>query len=281
MIMPDLETLQQYTELGIKLAAVYEYGDGYPYVEKDIKNRFTNDIEAIKKMIRGEYIFNETNVYKGTPIKLFRFIPNEADFLCLDIDNKNGVNGIKSIENISKIYNIDLKENFNKTTFVKTPNNGYHFYFKFKNENNEELKTQIDTGIEIKYKLALTAAGSVKGNKIYKLNGILENALPLPEAILKIGKGIKREPKEKCFDNKTNSNGYNPYLNYLPKLMNEAIQEATGHNERAYRFACKGKRLNYDPKIIKEQIFKNPDYFGKSQKNLLSTIRSAYHIDYI
>ena len=55
MIMPDLEMLKQYTELGIKLAAV----NYKPYAEKDREKRWTNDIEAIKGMIKGKYLFNE------------------------------------------------------------------------------------------------------------------------------------------------------------------------------------------------------------------------------
>jgi len=60
--------------------------------------------------------------------------------------------------------------------------------------------------------------------------------------------------------------------------MKEAIREATGHNNRAYRFACKGSRLNYDPKDVENFIFANPYVFGTSKIDLLNTIKSAYHI---
>jgi len=55
MIMPDLEMLRQYMKLGIKLAAA----NYKSYAEKDREIRLTNDIEAIKGMIKGKYLFNE------------------------------------------------------------------------------------------------------------------------------------------------------------------------------------------------------------------------------
>jgi len=197
MIAPGLETLSQYIKLGIKLAAVNDYG---AYVERDAANRFTDDWETIKKMTKGEYIFHNTTLPNGTPIKLFRFMPNEAGLLCIDVDCKNGLNGMDNLNKIIAEYNPALKENFNNTTFVKTPNNGYHFYFKFQNNYAGNLKPQICPGVEVKYKNALTAAGSVKDGKTYKLNGMLENALPLPEQVLKMAERETIKPKEKRFD---------------------------------------------------------------------------------
>ena len=60
--------------------------------------------------------------------------------------------------------------------------------------------------------------------------------------------------------------------------MKEAIREATGHNNRAYRFACKCSRLNCDPKEAEKFIFANPDVFGTSETDLLNAIKSPYHI---
>jgi hypothetical protein len=60
--------------------------------------------------------------------------------------------------------------------------------------------------------------------------------------------------------------------------MEGAIREATGHNDMAYRFACKCKRCNYDLKYVIEFIFANPDVFGTSETDLLNAIKSPYHI---
>jgi len=76
-------------------------------------------------------------------------MPNESGLFCVDIDNKNGVNGLENLEIIAKEYNLDLNESFNKTVFVETPNNGYHFYFKLQNEYKGKLKPQICAGVEV------------------------------------------------------------------------------------------------------------------------------------
>jgi len=201
-------------------------------------------------------------------------MPNEAGFFCLDIDNKNGKNGIENLKKISKEYNLDLKKFFNNTVYVKTPNNGYHFYFKFQNNYKGNLKSQICPGVEVKYKKDLTAAGSVKDGKIYLLNGMLENALPLPEKILEMAKREPAKPKEKHSYYKPNYEGKKPSL---ALLMEETIRDRTGHNDRAYKFASKCNRCNYTLEEAKEVISANPDIFG-TDSDLIGTIKSAYHI---
>jgi len=269
MIQPDLETLKQYTELGIKLAPINDYN---AYVENDLNSRFTNDIEAIKAMINGKYIFNETTLPKGTPIKIFRFMPQSAGLFCLDFDVKNEIDGLHTFKNILQKRKLDLKDTFNKTAFVNTPNSGYHFYFKFRENYKGDFKNSICVGVEIKYKLPLTAAGSVKKGKLYKLNGVLENALPLPELILKMAMKKKPRPKEKRFYYKPSYEGNRPSLDYL---LAEAIEEDTGHNKRAFLFACKCRRNHYTPEQALEMIYNNPQIFG-TDRDLKTTLDSAF-----
>jgi len=262
---PVLEMLQQYTELGIGLAAINEYG---AYIENDIPNRFTNDIEAIKEMVNGKYIFNNTTYPKKKGVKVFRFMPNEAGLFCLDFDIKKGINGVEIFKKLTEKKDLDLKA-FNKTAFVKTPSSGYHFYFK--GNYKGFLKDSICKGVEVKHTKALTAGGSVKNGVLYTLKGELKNALPLPELVLKMAQKKKHRPKEKHYYFVPEYQG-KPSLKIL---LYETLKEKDGHNNRAFQFALKCSRLNYTIEQAKEIIYENPNIFG-TDKDLETTIKSGF-----
>jgi len=262
---PDLETLRQYTELGIKLAAVNDYG---AYAENDPNKRFTNDIEAIKDMIAGKYIFNEKTASPyGLPIKVFRFIPKNADLVCLDIDNKDEKNGMENFKHLVGEYYFDF---FHKTTFVETPNNGFHFYFKFKRKRERELKQEACEGVEVKYKQHLTAAGSIKEGKIYQLIGTLQKAQRVSRVVLKIAEQPKKPFLYKPNHAPQNYGGYKPSLD---RLRDEAINKNSGHHFRALSFAGKCKKHNYTPEQAKEYICANPSDFGKDEADFSKIIK--------
>jgi len=262
----DLDTLKKYIDLGIGLAAVNDYG---AYAENDKSKRFVKKIDAIEKMIEGKYSFSLTTLPKGVPIKVFRFIPKEAGLFCFDFDIKNGVNGIAFFKRMTKNKGIDFSNVFNKTAFVKTPNSGYHFYFNGKYKGM--LKTEICKGVEIKHSHALTAGGSVKDGKLYELKGELKNALPLPRELLDLAKKEKRElsrisrvPKSKKIVN-------------IDILLNEAINEKTGHNNRAFIFAVKCNRCNIPQGQTLEFIYSKPEIFG-TDFDLKKTVASGYGV---
>lgn len=265
-MMPNIEMLAQYTQLGIGLAAVNDYG---AYVEKNAGKRFTANINDIEKMMAGKYVFYDATLPKGVPIKLFRFIPKEAGFICLDFDIKNGVNGIANFKRMTKNKNMDFANKFNKTTFVKTPNNGYHFYFKSKWDISKvQLKNVICLGVETKYKNALTAAGSMKEGKLYELKGMLKNSLYLPKEIENL---LKKKVLNVNFLKDAKTKGA-PSMELLSK---EAIEEQSGHNHRAFCFAFKCNRCGYSQEQALEFILSNPDVFG-TDGDLLITCKSGF-----
>jgi len=266
---PVLEFLQQYTELGIALAAINIHG---AYIENDKETRFTKDIEAVKEMINGKYIFKNTTYPKGLGVKIFRFIPKEAGLFCLDFDIKNGINGVENFKKIAKRKDLDLKGLFNETTFVKTPSSGYHFYFNLKKEFKKPLKDCICKGVEVKYNKALTAAGSVKNGVLYALKGELKNALPLPATVLNMARKKKKIYKDKRFYFVQEYQGKRPSLN---ALIGETVNKVIGNNNRAFDYSLRCLRLNYTEEQAKEIIYANPDIFGVG-KDLATTIKSAF-----
>jgi len=171
--LPNLEALKQYTELGIGLAGVTDFGE---YVGEN-ENRFTTDFNLIKDLINGK-------AFK-IPITRFKFLPSEKGFVCIDLDEeKSSQVNIDIFRAMANNAGLNLDGIFNKTTFAKTPS-GYHFYFK--SSYAGRFKKEFARGINMRAgKLNLTAAGSVKNNKLYELKGELKNALPLPEKLLNL-----------------------------------------------------------------------------------------------
>ena len=62
----------------------------------------------------------------------------------IDIDNHNGVDGLGNLKNFLDTYDIELPI----TKVVKTPNNGYHYYFKLDEKYNDTQFIQNHSQIE-------------------------------------------------------------------------------------------------------------------------------------
>ena len=204
----DFETLSKYLENGIFLMGINDYNallteaeenaleSEHLHLERPVvgkKPGFTRSLirnkNELKKYISGKTSFKTKSGIIKFPVRRFSFLPAQAGLICIDVDVKNGVNGIEEMRKFADKIGLDLKETFNKTTHVKTPNGGYHFYFKYPHGPNEKFKNELCPGVEIKAgKRALTAAGSTKtieinGKKyqrLYKMIGKIEDSLPIP-----------------------------------------------------------------------------------------------------
>lgn len=62
----------------------------------------------------------------------------------IDIDNHNGVDGLGNLKEFLEMYDITLP----KTQVVKTPSNGYHYYFKLDEKYNETQFLQNHSQLE-------------------------------------------------------------------------------------------------------------------------------------
>jgi|GEM_PF-3851679 len=206
----DFETLSKYLENGIFLMGINDYNallteaeenaleSEHLHLERPVASvNFRRDStrsliqnkKQLKKYISGKTSFKTKSGIIKFPVRRFSFLPAQAELICIDIDVKNGVNGIEEMRKFADKIGLDLKETFNKTTHVKTPNGGYHFYFRYPHVPNEKFKNELCPGVEIKAgKRALTAAGSTKtieinGKKyqrLYKMIGKIGDSLPIP-----------------------------------------------------------------------------------------------------
>jgi hypothetical protein len=179
------EALYEYLRSGIHLIGVYDTGAAIAKGDEYDK-AFTCDPHIIENLWLGND--KRTN---GQEIRRYYFKPKAAGLICLDIDCKNGKDGIsefyeccklngKTKDLLPKILQ-ELPNNF--PCFVKTPNNGYHLYFKERGEREVKI-THLPNApaVEVKTK-QLTAAGSFKDGEPYVLYGNLDEIPSLPDFI--------------------------------------------------------------------------------------------------
>ena len=69
---------------------------------------------------------------------------SKSGIAVIDIDNHNGIDGLGNLKNFLETYDIELP----KTMVVKTPSNGYHYYFKLDEKYNETQFIQNHSQLE-------------------------------------------------------------------------------------------------------------------------------------
>jgi hypothetical protein len=87
-----LGAIKIYLDRKIKLIGRYESGAGIAAGD-DYLRAFTDDLNIVKSLMSGAG--DAQGRARGTRIQRFDFRPADYGFLCLDIDIKNGKNGIK------------------------------------------------------------------------------------------------------------------------------------------------------------------------------------------
>ena len=280
-----MEALEYMLSHGIPLIGNYESGatinkgkaQGDPQ-----ENAYTSDLSVIKSLMAGQG--DTQGRAKGTQIKRFSFRPCAAGLFCLDIDRKPGKpDGLKELQKIFDLATLpdelkDIEAHF--PCYVKTPNNGYHLYFKYTGAPIK--KADLFTSIELKHD-QLTAPGSVnKDGKPYVLSGAIENAPPLFGLILdKIQKAGKQAGQEKQAPQKAAadraSNNYTPPAHEKPRITLDdlAMETSGGNHDRQVQFAGKAFRCKYTADEALAYAKSRADIFGTGT-DTANTIYSVF-----
>ena len=127
---------------------------------------------------------------------------SKSGIIVVDLDRHGDSDGVDSLNNLLEAYDIELP----KTTVVKTPNNGYHYYFKLPSKYYDiQLKQNINgyEGIDFQSsgRFVVAPPSQIDGRPYEVLRDVAE--LPeLPEKLLEIlvdktitKKNKKREKK--------------------------------------------------------------------------------------
>ena len=111
---------------------------------------------------------------------------SKSGIIVVDLDRHGDSDGVDSLNNLLEAYDIELP----KTTVVKTPNNGYHYYFKLPSKYYDiQLKQNINgyEGIDFQSsgRFVVAPPSQIDGRPYEVLRDVAE--LPeLPETLLEI-----------------------------------------------------------------------------------------------
>lgn len=161
----------------------------------------------------------------------------EKSGLCvIDVDNKHGKPGNDSF------LNLELEHDLNPTLVVKTPNNGFHHYYKgLAASTSNKLGLGIDTKSIGGY---VVLPGSIRSNGKYEVIKSCNEIPQLPESLKKqIG-----QPRAKDPDHDTPVTELDQPHNiaratdYLINTAKPSI-EGSGGDDNAYKVACRVRDL--------------------------------------
>ena len=175
MIKKCPKPLRHFLEYGIPVVGTYD--TGATMASWKDRSIFSDSIEAISEWWK-----------RG--IRRFQFVPGDSRLVCLDIDRKNGKDGLEAMYNLFKERNIPtpacLTTLAEFPAYTTTPNNGYHLYFynvTWRQFHSEEIAPGLEVVAE---NHLLTAPGSMKDGVTYEFFGDLAKAPVLPDAIMKL-----------------------------------------------------------------------------------------------
>lgn len=283
-----LEALQYVTDNGIALIGVYDSKAtiNNTEIEGDYKTSFTTDIETIKNLMDGKG--DKEGRAKGTKIKRFSFIPANHCFLCLDIDVKDGKNGITDLDRLLSSWGktkekrpAALKdiEGGSFPCYTQTPSGGLHLYFKYTGQAPESGLFSKDYGsIEIKAGAkSLTAPGSVNAEgKPYILIGDLDQVPELYPFIAAKLPREKHEPK-KYIPMTMNKKEYGrSSWEQIKKWTDDDRRGGGGRNELAYSLAVHAATHDWPESETLDALRGEPSIDGLPETEIRTAVKSAY-----
>ena len=245
MIPMHPKPLRHFIETGIGLIPTYPGGKTHGSW-KDKKN-FLYSIEQVGR-------------FWSKDIRWFQLYPYQSDLVVLDIDVKNGKNGINDLYRLFEdtpaptyLESVDMHP-----CHVKTPSGGYHLYFLYagRKQFQSGLMRQDMPGLEvIHYNHVLTAPGSERENGRYTLYGSLEQAPRLPL--------ILEKRLSEYGEKKQSTNSRRPQYAYdnhdMPlEKIHETVTRQGEHehsrNAKCYAIATFAKKKNYGPVDVENYI---------------------------
>jgi hypothetical protein len=280
-----IEALQCFTDRGYKLIGRYEGGAAIASGD-DYNKAFTADIAIIKALMAGAG--DTEGRAKGKGIQRFDFRPADYGFLCLDIDCKDGKNGIADLYGLFAAWGKsrdtlpatlrDIPGSF--PCYVYTPSSGIHLYFRYQGTKDiggtftKEIKSvEIKTGGR-----TITIPGSRKPGGEYVLHGSLDKAPELYPFIMDHLPLPQQEPPRKFIPLGTDRKKFDG-LTTWEKVIEFTDQDGQGGEGRAalaYSIALHAKthKWNYDDTLT--AMRNEPRLYGLEPDRLLSAVNSAY-----
>jgi len=274
-----LAALKHMINLNVALIGVYESGATIAKGEA-WAGAFATDMDTINTLWAGT-----NSRAKGTKIQRFYFIPQAARLLCLDIDNKNGKDGIKEFylfcEKIGKPRHLlpnylqDIPQSF--PCYVSTPSGGFHLYFSYFGEKLQKKPLSPEApGVEVIHgKPGITSPGSYKNGKPYILHGNIKNAPLFPLFILTEIEKSKKKPPAYIPHGKIIKDSGRPSWEKI-REWTEMDGVGAGRNDRAFHLARHARNHGYTESETLDTLKHEPSLDGLPQKEIETTVKSAF-----
>lgn len=188
--------------------------------------------------------------------------PSNGGWAVLDIDIKNGKDGIESLK--TAFANNPAAAEFLKqiTTdafpaYVRTPSGGYHFYFKYDGEPIK--KVCLFVGVEFFHGNGyVLAPGSIKNGKPYVFYGDMDKAPELPAFILDAVKDYKKAKEEaaKFYNKTTDKRAFGFCPSYEWGRIVEKINDGSipGRNAALFMYAMRAAESVYSYETQQEAL---------------------------
>ena len=226
----------------------------------------TRDGKPLFKDIESNRIRNRARLmyWYNKGIRRFIFRPYTAGLIGIDLDQKNGKDGIKEF---IKITGQDPRDNYH----VLTPSNGVHVYFF--SDGQDYVSLELKPGLEIKSKAFITIAGSESNKGKYTPQGNPEKIISLPESLKKIIP-IRSNTPAPIY---TPRAGDNISLNKIYEVITkQGLTPAEGNrNNFSFQFARYARKQGHRPdEVISFLSFLNSADF--TSREIQSAVNSAY-----
>ena len=273
-----IDALQAVIKAGIAVVGCYPSGAAIASGE-DYQQAFTTDPAEIQRLWNGEG--DSAGRAKGQPIRLFRFIPQQAGIVVFDLDrgHADGADGIRGFYEYLKAQGKPLPSYLQSIeqhpARMDTPSGGLHLYFRThkKGDTVSPFRNPGTPGIDL---LAgtkpATAPGSSKPAGEYIFHGDLHQIPPLP-VILE--RWITPPPKKRRIHFTTGKPETAPDP---AKLMEWAIRDSGkgGRNNLCFEYALRAARYNYTMQDTIAHLQQSPDAGSLPEQEIITAVESAY-----
>ena len=203
--------------------------------------------------------------------------------LCLDIDRKNGVDGIRNFYDYLERLGVAKEmlpsylqnlEDGSYPFYMSTPSGGVHLYFKYLGRCPDG---QLCKGVEIKNK---QVSAGYKDGKAYILHGNIEDMHRIPPLLLDkiIPKQVKEVQKKFSlhFLRKQDMKKEQPSWDKIVEWTSKDGNGTEGRNARAFSLTVHARTHGYDREETLENLMQDSSVNSLSQKELLDVVKSAY-----
>lgn len=155
---------------GIAVIPTYDSGATKGGWKTDPK-AFTTSLENVK-------------AHWSNGIRRFQLHPFDNGLICLDIDRKNGKDGLQCLCDLGVTLPDYMRDGVaNHPAYTTTPSGGYHLFFRI--STTVKYKSEdVGAGLEVvHYNHLITAPGSWKDGRTYVFCGDITKAPPFPFAL--------------------------------------------------------------------------------------------------